>query len=555
MDVKAILGVAKKADNKANTALTGFEDYKQLVDSVIDEDITAVLNNAVVQTDIANKLNAKEAEYAPKLSKVNKALSLTDWELQNNSRKRQPLMTFIDDDGHNDVLTKIVPLSQTYNIPFTIAAVANRAEYNPDYPNYMNASDLLTLQNEHNFEICSHSFTHGYMDEMTAEQLEYELGESKRVFENVGLKINTFVYPYGRRNDLVVEIARKYYRCARSTEFGINYPPVESYDMRVVTDYPALTFQEMEQVIDEIYDKGGWGIFVTHAYNPESAVNTGLLEHAIQYTLSKNIEVVTYNEGMNRYGNILDAGRYWSNVPTKPHLAVGCDGSVSSSTLQDIVEMTETNAFTNTTQPSELKLGKIYKTRITAAGASGFPSTGILTTETVGANQLSGGYIQQIFQSSLDNTLVYTRRGIDENTWTGWQIVSGRVMELPVNTITTSTPLSGFPIGKITYCRITAGDRPEDGNGTLVTYRVTDNDNYTWQEYVRPLRHESYRRYWNGSVWSPWLRMTPLAVTTSTRNGLTIVNPGDLVFDTTLNKPIWRNASNDGWVDSSGESV
>lgn len=30
---------------------------------------------------------------------------------------------------------------------------------------------------------------------------------------------------------------------------------------------------------------------------------------------------------------------------------------------------------------------------------------------------------------------------------------------------------------------------------------------------------------------------------------------GRMVFDTTLGKPIWRNAANNGWVDSTGTAV
>lgn len=32
-------------------------------------------------------------------------------------------------------------------------------------------------------------------------------------------------------------------------------------------------------------------------------------------------------------------------------------------------------------------------------------------------------------------------------------------------------------------------------------------------------------------------------------------SPGLMFFDTTLNKPIWRNAANTGWIDATGASV
>jgi hypothetical protein len=44
---------------------------------------------------------------------------------------------------------------------------------------------------------------------------------------------------------------------------------------------------------------------------------------------------------------------------------------------------------------------------------------------------------------------------------------------------------------------------------------------------------------------------------TATRNALTSsqVDSGTPYFDTTLNKPIWRNSSNSGWIDATGVTV
>lgn len=45
------------------------------------------------------------------------------------------------------------------------------------------------------------------------------------------------------------------------------------------------------------------------------------------------------------------------------------------------------------------------------------------------------------------------------------------------------------------------------------------------------------------------------AATATTGRSTTNLYPGKPEFDTTLNKPIWRNAANTGWVDSAGQSV
>lgn len=50
------------------------------------------------------------------------------------------------------------------------------------------------------------------------------------------------------------------------------------------------------------------------------------------------------------------------------------------------------------------------------------------------------------------------------------------------------------------------------------------------------------------------VHVQPLASTTAKRPTVGLA-PGLMAFDTTLNKPIWRNAANTGWVDATGAGV
>lgn len=50
------------------------------------------------------------------------------------------------------------------------------------------------------------------------------------------------------------------------------------------------------------------------------------------------------------------------------------------------------------------------------------------------------------------------------------------------------------------------------------------------------------------------VHVQPLATTTAKRPTVGLV-AGLMAFDTTLNKPIWRNAANTGWVDATGTAV
>jgi hypothetical protein len=75
--------------------------------------------------------------------------------------------------------------------------------------------------------------------------------------------------------------------------------------------------------------------------------------------------------------------------------------------------------------------------------------------------------------------------------------------------------------------------------------------------------------YADGSGWNPtgqgegiyvyygssWKRLGEVLVGTTAQRPTTNNYPGRQYFDTTINKPIWRNASNTGWVDATGASV
>lgn len=64
---------------------TELTELESLVTNVIDGEIQNVLNNELVATDIANKLNAKEVEYAPRLTSVEAQINSLDAKFLNNA--------------------------------------------------------------------------------------------------------------------------------------------------------------------------------------------------------------------------------------------------------------------------------------------------------------------------------------------------------------------------------------------------------------------------------------------------------------------------------------
>lgn len=172
----------------------------------------------------------------------------------------------------------------------------------------------------------------------------------------------------------------------------------------------------------------------------------------------------------------------------------------------------------------------------------------------------SPSYSYQEYHITGSN-IVY-HRAVYGETWRAWESYR-EVYRKDGGLINNSSQITDYYKG-ITYCNITSGhpdiaNFPKSLPGMLMTYRLGD-DTYSYQQYrIRGAGiTEVYERMVYGTGWRAWKRISGnLYMTTAIRNallsiGLTI---GDMVFDTTLNKPIWRNAGNNGWVDAMGTEV
>ena len=76
----------------------------------------------------------------------------------------------------------------------------------------------------HDFEICSHSMTHPYLTDLSADQLRWELQTSRHVLENIFQKpVLGFCYPFNAYNDFVKDAVRSAgYKWARGNHHGGN---------------------------------------------------------------------------------------------------------------------------------------------------------------------------------------------------------------------------------------------------------------------------------------------------------------------------------------------
>ncbi len=106
------------------------------------------------------------------------------------------------DDGNIGVYENAFPIMQSYNFPGVFYIVASRIR---DVEGFVNVEQINEMADA-GWEIGSHSFTHQDITQ-NHDIADYEIRQSKITLEAaLGVDINTFAYPFGEIDDLVIQV-------------------------------------------------------------------------------------------------------------------------------------------------------------------------------------------------------------------------------------------------------------------------------------------------------------------------------------------------------------
>lgn len=221
----------------------------------------------------------------------------------------KPLVTFIDDDGSNQIMTKLKPITDAKGVKFVAALVGDSIE--GEVANGLTLAQAKDLQDNKGWEIASHSYSHYGAGEVgaTPEILEYELRGSLEYFRSVGLNVKNYVYPGGQYNDTVIRLVAKYYNSGISTDPTINKAPMRMYKLgRIAFPQPAPnnTLAWYKAKVDEAVTNNSWLIWMLHC--GDETLDATQLQHLsalIDYIKGLNVDIVTSQEGLDRVGNIV----------------------------------------------------------------------------------------------------------------------------------------------------------------------------------------------------------------------------------------------------------
>lgn len=168
-----------------------------------------------------------------------------------------PLVTFVFDDGNDTDYLLGMKIFAGHGAVACSAVTTDRI----GTPYHLTSAQTVALQAA-GWEILGHTRSHPNLNSLTGSQLEDELFNSKQLLENMGLTINSIVYPFNKNNETVRAVVRKYYRSGRGGTNSFNTAATDPYFLKSFTlkhDLPLL-----KSYIDRAYTDKSWLIFYTH---------------------------------------------------------------------------------------------------------------------------------------------------------------------------------------------------------------------------------------------------------------------------------------------------
>lgn len=149
--------------------------------------------------------------------------------------KQHPAIVFITDDGALADYTFTKPIFQAENIPCGICLITSKVGKDPAFMTKVQALELQGM----GWEVLSHSVTHTtpYITTMTDADAEAQYRDSKAWLLTNGFNVQSYATPGGLSNLRGRLLAKKYYRSARVSDFGVdglNVIPVQTYALKTI---------------------------------------------------------------------------------------------------------------------------------------------------------------------------------------------------------------------------------------------------------------------------------------------------------------------------------
>ena len=467
---------------------------------------------------------AIEEKYTERLNEIYSSLEETakDSSVKSDGKMKKCMVSFTDDDCRKEIWSILKPIADEKGVKFTLAMPTSKI----GMPNYITEEQAKSFYNE-GWEFMWHTHTENNLDTMSLEQMENEYNESVKIWSKLGLPKNKIVaYPQGHDNHLVRTFCSGKFKAGVDTfrtnnnivpysqfalsRYEIGAPLNEAIKNKLGCPYDNNTLDYYKWLVDRAFQDNAWLIFYTHAWYPTfDSTQQQYLKDVIDYIRSKNIDIVTLEEGLELTGNLINIGDDNGNEYNKDtdgyYFTVGCDGSIRSSSLKDMLpQLNYSEGIDYNSKSINDFLVGITITAVNSADATNMPLAKAGTLITFKPNQYSGYSIQKYYIYETGEE--FTRGCNKSGAWQPWD--SKTLFVGSANTNPINKPITEYQVGvtvNFVGSTICTGF-PDNKPGTLTTIKPTGLSNaYSYQEYVIHNEGVKYFRYCNiGGAWQSW---------------------------------------------------
>ena len=227
------------------------------------------------------------------------------------------IITF--DDGEKGQIEYAKPILDKYGFPATFFIVCNFVSERNDGGDdtHMSWNDIRMLQDS-GYEIGSHTMNHDNLDELSEEQAEKEVVDSKKCLENNGINtVKAFSYPFngGYENEAIVSKIAEHYEIARTATDPLAFLDLEHGKYSIMgwsidsdrDDYPSDEdmLKRFVEVVESQSEHNANGqikalpVLVYHNIDHESSEYTSsidLFESEMKYLKENGFKVISLSD-------------------------------------------------------------------------------------------------------------------------------------------------------------------------------------------------------------------------------------------------------------------
>lgn len=208
-------------------------------------------------------------------------------------------ISFTFDDGSASLYNYALPIFEARGVSAAVYITTDWIEET----GYMTWSQVQSLQNDHDWEIGSHTLSHAELPLLSDSEIYRELTESKDILLSKGLHVTSIATPYGAYDNRVLKTSSRAYAQHRGfwDRDDLNRFPYNNTTLMVVSVDRDTNTSEIFALIDRAKNEKKWLILVFHEVLPDilpDYLYTTLpedLEQMVDYALASGIEIVLPN--------------------------------------------------------------------------------------------------------------------------------------------------------------------------------------------------------------------------------------------------------------------